>query len=200
MAQPVPDIYPDWIPLVRQHYTFYRGGYIPDSERPGAAEWPALAPAAREVQRQRQIQQERERQRNLIRLKETEATARKLLLSRLTDEQRRTLEKENYFIVLGSKGNSYRISCDRISHNVREVGKEGVTYCAYPPGVPRNDIWLAQKLLIESNEEAFLKVAVRSGHAPDLATALQAFQQAMEGNFQVEVNGTGYTRTWIGWQ
>lgn len=97
---------------------------------------------------------------------QAEAKARKLFLSKLTEVQKKTLEKDNEIFVRGSKGNWYRINCQYTAENVWSVpldGREEVwSYCAGPPGVPESDVWLAQKLLIEADEDAFLAVAIRS--------------------------------------
>lgn len=94
-----------------------------------------------------------------------EARARKLFLSKLTPVQRKTLDEGDEIFVRGSKGNWYRINCRHTAENVWSVpldGQEEVySYCAGPLGVPPSDVWLAQKLLIEADEDAFLAVAVK---------------------------------------
>lgn len=97
--------------------------------------------------------------------KEAEVKARKLFLSKLTMHQIYTLDKHDYIMVKGSKGTLYRIYCNSASENVHSIDLQGgvsYCYCAAPVGVPLSDALLAQKLLIEADEDAFLEVAIRN--------------------------------------
>jgi hypothetical protein len=93
-----------------------------------------------------------------------------LLLSALTEEQRKDLLTHDYFFVKSQMGNLYRI--DRGSHlNVRLIDphtrKVIRTYCAYASnGAPDGDSMLAQKLMLECMEEEFLKIANVHQHEP----------------------------------
>lgn len=93
--------------------------------------------------------------------------ASKLLWSMLTPHQKETFKSDQEIIVRGSKGGTYRIDCTSTAENVYRLDKDGdrvMIYCAGPPGVPASDFWLAQKLLIESDEQAFLRVAIASNY------------------------------------
>lgn len=89
--------------------------------------------------------------------------ARKLLVEHLSAAQRKTYEEKAYFDV-ELDGKSYRIH-QGTHGNVRlltpRAGRivEAVRYCAQPDGVPAEDAMLAQKLMLETDEAAFLKVA-----------------------------------------
>ncbi|SRR5258706_7080346 len=89
--------------------------------------------------------------------------ARQLLLANLTLEQTKQLETQRWFDVLGSLGTRYRIFQGQI-RNVTSLNEQGnfvQTYCAQPAGVPDEDAMLAQKLVLETDEAAFLRVANR---------------------------------------
>lgn len=86
--------------------------------------------------------------------------ARALLLSMLSKQQRDQLERERFFEVVAQSQKRYRIR-QGTHGNVRLIdgGRESVSYCAQPLGVPDEDAMLAQKLMIETDEAAFLRVA-----------------------------------------
>jgi len=89
--------------------------------------------------------------------------ARRLLHGNLTPQQRRELKRKGYFHVWGSKGNVYRIA-SLFPFNVRLVGcakRSRIYFCleAEDPEVPVEDVMLAQKLLLESDEGEFLRTA-----------------------------------------
>jgi len=81
-----------------------------------------------------------------------------LLWSKLTDAQRRTYWS-GYFDVTGSLGGQYRIHLSSTVQNIT-VRREA-EYCVTVLDVPRHDVWLFQKVLIESDEDRFLRAAVR---------------------------------------
>jgi hypothetical protein len=104
--------------------------------------------------------------------------ARELLLSHLTLEQRETLERNKWFVVRGGKsGKLYRIRDQgsmvanieelivepqrvMLIDEVRQASHRLCAHCdlfKYPLG----DQLLAQKLMLEIEEEAFLKIANR---------------------------------------
>lgn len=87
--------------------------------------------------------------------------AERLLLGALGPEQRKDLTEKNCFYLHTQSGRRYRI--DRGTHgNVKLVDeKNGVIsrFCAQPPGVPAEDAMLAQKLMLETDEQSFLRVA-----------------------------------------
>ena len=94
-----------------------------------------------------------------------DAKARELLLSRLTPTQKASFLERNEFLVKGSEGGVYIIKCNSVSGNVTALrGPDSQErLCALPVGVPWHDVWLAQKLLLESDESAFLAKAVNYG-------------------------------------
>jgi hypothetical protein len=98
---------------------------------------------------------------------EAEARARRTLLSLLTPAQRAQFEQGLGFDVTTRAGHRYRI---RPGNTVQRLDPESgsfplYTYCVRPdPGrgwLPEDDIALAQKLLLEADEETFLRHAIR---------------------------------------
>lgn len=93
--------------------------------------------------------------------------ARALLLTQLTDEQRETFEKNGWFVVEGGKsGRKYRVAAnDNCAANIYVLDGERVTHrlCGHCDlkKVPLADHLLAQKLMLESAEEEFLRIANR---------------------------------------
>jgi hypothetical protein len=84
--------------------------------------------------------------------------AKNLLLSTLTKEQLKRFEEDRCIPVDSEKGNSYIIRPAK-SINIEVVGKHH-KLCAGPDAdVPLYDAMLAQKLMLENDEKAFLKVA-----------------------------------------
>jgi|SRR5882757_912626 len=86
----------------------------------------------------------------------------------LNTEQRASYEASQYFEVVGSKGNRYRISTDEsASGNVRWMlkGTTGGVYCAYPwphasdGDIPAADLFLGQALQLITDEFSYLQVA-----------------------------------------
>ena len=101
-----------------------------------------------------------------IPLSKPEHRAEALLNEWLCPEQRATLERHGYFEVRGSHtGKRYRIRRGR-NMNIDEVSKEGdlgPVWCFGPVGhLPLGDVMLAQKLALETDEQATLAVANRS--------------------------------------
>jgi hypothetical protein len=89
--------------------------------------------------------------------------ARKLLWANLAPDQRRELRRKGRFHVTGSKGNVYRIASS-VPFNVRLAGeakRSRIFFCleAEDPDLPMEDIMLAQKLLLETDEGEFLRLA-----------------------------------------
>jgi hypothetical protein len=100
-----------------------------------------------------------------IPLSKPEHRAEALLNEWLCPEQRATLERHGYFEVRGSHtGKRYRIRRGR-NMNIEELGKDGAhvaTWCFGPVGhLPLGDVMLAQKLALETDEQAALRVANR---------------------------------------
>lgn len=91
--------------------------------------------------------------------------AERLMLRYLTNEQKEEYLNFQNFKVRTLRGNVYRIRKGR-SGNVDRLDDRGrVTgsYCAHPANdVPNCDTMLAQKLMLEHDEDSFLSVANRS--------------------------------------
>jgi hypothetical protein len=94
------------------------------------------------------------------------ARARKLLFSMLNADQQKELDEKNHFhLTVHSRDGSMRVY--RIEHgyagNVKLLGLDGQPvkrYCIHADSrLPYEDQMLAQKLLLETNEEHFLKTA-----------------------------------------
>ena len=104
--------------------------------------------------------QEKEREERRVAVKKAEA----LFLSCLTEKQREQFSKDKTFKVTGSGGkNRYLIDCGSMIENVylTKWGRPVIAYCAGPWRTNISwDFHLAQKLILESDEAAFLKVAV----------------------------------------
>lgn len=92
---------------------------------------------------------------------QAERRAWDLLNEWLTPAQRRSLEDHNCFSVVGSRsGREYQIHKGG-AFNVHWRASRGVTaaLCFGPGGLPIGDVMLAQKIVLESNEDAALDVA-----------------------------------------
>jgi hypothetical protein len=92
--------------------------------------------------------------------------ARRLLFSMLNPDQQKELEEKNHFhLTVHDRSGSMRVY--RIEHgyagNVKLIGVDGQPvkrYCIHADSrLPYEDQMLAQKLLLETNEEHFLKTA-----------------------------------------
>ena len=99
-----------------------------------------------------------------------EARALRLLRNWLSAEQRRQLDKEGSFDVIGcDSGKRYRIRYG-ISANMQEVNQAGTPLmglCFVPVGhLVAGDVMLAQKIALETSETSALQVANRFPPAP----------------------------------
>lgn len=97
-----------------------------------------------------------------------------LLLACLTPAQRREFERTRGFTVCGASGRLYRIGFGTVA-NIDVVGASGqVLYrlCAKPDDVPTPAVMLSQKLMLETREAEFLRIAVRH----PLLTPVQGWQ------------------------
>lgn len=105
-----------------------------------------------------------------------EARARELLERCLSLEEKARLRQHGHIVVCGAK-NRYRIRQGRVG-NVDVVGKNGIItgrLCAHPvASTPDFDTMLAQKLMIETDEAAFLRIA--NPHAFNRDQVLEAIQ------------------------
>jgi len=124
-----------------------------------------------EQQRLAREQQEREFEARLkaesaeiiARQREAYARARELLIRHLTLKQREQLEKEKVFEVLGKSGKHRYLIGEQ--GDVKRIDEKGPveSYCIHPPWQPKNlppaDLALAKKLMLEFDEDLFLKTA-----------------------------------------
>ncbi len=88
--------------------------------------------------------------------------AEKLLQSALDDKQKEELKVKGHFHCKSNKGVIYRIK--RGTHgNVKKLDptgtKEVESLCIQPDNVPAQDAMLAQKLMIENDEDSFRRIA-----------------------------------------
>lgn len=110
----------------------------------------------------------------VIRIREREeaqrtaaARARDLLLSYLSDDQRRTFEEHGWFIVLGGRsGRRYRISGRSYAGNVALLHHDNdnveASFCGHcDASIPLGDQLLAQKVMLEIDEPAYIALANR---------------------------------------
>lgn len=92
-----------------------------------------------------------------------EARAEALLVENLSEEQRADYRKHRHFVVHGRRAR-YRIRYGR-SGNIDVVGRDGKIVhrlCAHPlETVPNPDTMLAQKLMLEHDEDGFERLANR---------------------------------------
>lgn len=93
-----------------------------------------------------------------------ERRAEELLKSNLSEEQQNDFEKNGWFLIDAASGKKYRIKRAR-EGNVELLNPDGTRkarYCAHPKiPCPNPDTMLAQKLMLETDEDNFLKVANR---------------------------------------
>jgi hypothetical protein len=93
--------------------------------------------------------------------------ARELLLSYLSDDQRRTFEEHNWFVVIGGRsGRRYRISGVSYAGNVQLLCADNdnieATFCGHcNDNIPLGDQLLAQKVMLEIDEPAYIALANR---------------------------------------
>lgn len=124
----------------------------------------------REQERQRQQREHRETQARIqIERSAAEKRAERLLQTALSAAQREELAAKGFFTLrtLSKNGEEriYRIRRGR-SRNVEQIDAAGnrlKTLCAHPvAAVPDADTMLAQKLMLEDDEESFLRIANHS--------------------------------------
>lgn len=111
-------------------------------------------------------QREREAAERRVFTDTAKSRARRLLFSMLNPQQQKQLDEKNYFdLTVYSQDGKSRVY--RIEHgyagNVKLLGADGQPvkrYCIHADSrLPYEDQMLAQKLLLESNEQDFLKIA-----------------------------------------
>lgn len=121
-----------------------------------------------EERRNQQAQAEALQQARLEQCKlQTEAgnKAKELLLEHLTPAQKETFNKNKWFVVEGGRSKQqYRIMAERCSINIEVMDGKKVSHklCAHlGHDIPLHDHILAQKIMLESAEDDFLKIANR---------------------------------------
>lgn len=116
-----------------------------------------LAERAREAEERDKARQEQQRQQEIALEK-----SKQLLLDSLDEPNQERLHRDRQIHVWSKSGKSFRIKCGR-QHNIFEMDAEGKDireYCIHVKDVvPNFDNMLAQKLMLESYEEEFLRVA-----------------------------------------
>ena len=116
-----------------------------------------------ETRRKQRVEYERQR--------EALERAESSLLSLLSPEQRESYAKDKKFHVITAEGKRYEIDCRKRMHNVFELNERGqrvLELCIYQTGnTPLPDNIAAQKLLLESDEKEFRRIAnhTRLAHA-----------------------------------
>jgi hypothetical protein len=93
--------------------------------------------------------------------------AKQILLDHLTPEQCDMVEKNGWFVIEGGlTGKKYKIKSGGVAGNIEELddnGKMIAKYCCHLNyQYPNSDHHLAQKLMLEWDEEEFLRKANRT--------------------------------------
>lgn len=85
--------------------------------------------------------------------------AERLLIEHLSPAQRAAYEKDRFFEVVAAKSR-YRVYHDGGVRRLDEDGRAVTSYCIHPDeAIPAGDLALAKKLLLETDEAAFLRIA-----------------------------------------
>ena len=120
-----------------------------------------------EEREQMRLEDERRRQDEARRAEErrqADARADGLLLACLTPAERKTMEKMAALVVRSQTGRTFRLRRSR-SRNVDEMDADGnviARFCIHPQDhMPHGDLLLAQKLMLETDEAEFLRIANR---------------------------------------
>lgn len=98
---------------------------------------------------------------NLAAQRHASERSRQLLLSCLNPTQRAEFERTRAFRVRGQSGQWYRIGYGTIA-NIEVLGERGELrsrLCARPNELPTPAVMLAQKLMLETREAEFLRIA-----------------------------------------
>lgn len=92
------------------------------------------------------------------------ARADALLAEFLDAMQRDQLVKDKMFIVESETGKRYEIKAGKRVAELDKNGKPVALYCIRPEdwNLPDGDVMLAQKLMLETDEKSFLKIANRT--------------------------------------
>jgi hypothetical protein len=119
-----------------------------------------------ENERHRRLRDEENLRKEAAERKLAEEKAKKLLEECLTPVQKRAFRRWGVIPVVAKSGKFYRIETGRQGNIVEMEKRKAVArYCVHPGRDPRGgivptfDVMLAQKLLIETDEKRFLKLA-----------------------------------------
>jgi len=154
---------PEW--LHTEHTNRYFRAASEGIRRASAKSPEQLAQEAAEHERRRQARLREDSRKRMFKEAANER-ARRILMSMLNDEQRRDLAANNNFqLTVHSRDGSIKVY--RIDYgyqgNVKLLGPDGDvdrSYCIHADRrLPYEDQMLAQKLLLENNEEEFLRIA-----------------------------------------
>ena len=121
------------------------------------------AATQRAIDEQRRIEREAEQ----TRLRAAEARANELLCEHLTPAQKKTYTDNGWFVIEGGKTKTkYRINSGHLVGNVDVLDNQNRKthrLCAHvrQGSVPFGDQLLAQKIMLEHDEDAFIRVANR---------------------------------------
>lgn len=107
---------------------------------------------------------------------EADARAEELLLANLSYAQKNEYKQTQSFTVIGTKDRRFRVRKGRVG-NVDVIDARGIIVdrlCAHPSdGVPDCDTMLAQKLVLEHDDDFFMRVANRHGYSGSREPILQ---------------------------
>lgn len=103
---------------------------------------------------------------NLAGQRQAAERARQLLLGCLDAAQRSEFERTLSFRVRGQSGRHYRIGFGTMANIevLAESGEPLYRLCAGPIDLPTPAVMLAQKLMLETREAEFLRIAARHSH------------------------------------
>lgn len=119
------------------------------------------------AQRAAEEKRKREYEAEQARVKAAAQRAEELLIEHLTPEQQKQYKDNKWFVIEGGKTKQkYRIRAGTLVANVdvlNDTGRAQHRLCAHarPGSVPMGDQLLAQKIILETDEDAFLRIANR---------------------------------------
>jgi hypothetical protein len=124
---------------------------------------PQLTPEQIAAAEQRQAEYVKAQAELQAKQKRAKAKAEQLLVEHLTEEQEKAWKENRAIFVTAKSGRRFKIKEGRAG-NIEEINAEGKSirsFCVHvePYNVPDADNVLAQKLALEHNEEALLRVA-----------------------------------------
>lgn len=143
--------------------TILTNGWVVEPTRPENSYSEEEMAAFAEADRLAREQRREHREQIALRAEEAQKKAEVLLRSQLTEEQIAELNVSNRFHVTSSRGRRYCINRGRAG-NVSRMDDDGrFVFCIHDyVGLPESDTMLAQKLLLEADEERFLQIANRT--------------------------------------